>query len=81
MVTELLIIQLKSFRKSEKSVAKIYKRMKFPMEKTVIGDKKYGLKGVTHHTGSPMSGHYRAAVKFKERWWNCNDVALKIMEK
>ena len=55
--------------------------MKFPMEKTVIGDKKYGLKGVTHHTGSPMSGHYRAAVKFKERWWNCNDVAVKIMEK
>ena len=36
---ELLIIQLKRFRKAESSVEKIYKRVKFPMEKTVIGGK------------------------------------------
>ena len=55
--------------------------MKFPMNKRVIvGGKKYELKEVTYHSGSPMSGHYTAAVKFKERWWNCNDAVLKIME-
>ena len=27
-----------------------------------------------------MSDHYRAAVKLKERWWNCNDVVVKTME-
>ena len=54
--------------------------MKFPLEKKVIGDKKYELKGATYHLGSPMSGYYTAAVKFKERWWNCNDAVLKIME-
>ena len=30
------------------------------MKKTVIGGKKYELKGVTYHSGSPMSGHYTA---------------------
>ena len=38
------------------------------------------MKGVTYHTGSPISGHYRAAVKLEERWWNCNDAVVKIME-
>ena len=64
---ELLIIQLKRFRKVENSVEKIYKLVKFPMDKTVIGGKRYKLKGVTYHSGSPKSGHYTAAVKFKER--------------
>ena len=50
------------------------------MDNTVIGGKKYELKGVTYHLGSPMSGHYTAAMKFKERWWNCNDAVVKIME-
>ena len=50
------------------------------MDKTVIGDKKYELKGVTYHLGSPMSAHYITAVKLKERWWNCNDAVVKIME-
>ena len=36
------------------------------MDKTVIGGKKYELKGVAYHLGSPMSGHYTAAVKFKK---------------
>ena len=36
------------------------------MDKTVIGGKKYELKGVTYHSGSSMSGHYTAAVKFKK---------------
>ena len=27
-----------------------------------------------------MSSHYRAAMKFKERCWNCNDAVVKIME-
>ena len=39
VVAELLIIQLKRFRKVESSVEKLYKRVKFPMEKTVIGGK------------------------------------------
>ena len=50
------------------------------MEKTVIGDKNYELKRVTYDSRSPMSRHYRAAVKFKERWWNCNDAVIKIIE-
>ena len=54
--------------------------MKFPMDKTVIGGKKYELRGVTYHSGSPMSGHCTVAVKFKKRWWNCNDAVVKIME-
>ena len=54
--------------------------MKFPVDKTVIGGKKYELKGVTYHSESPMSGHYTAAVKFKKRWWNCNDAVVKTME-
>ena len=37
------------------------------MDKTVIGAKKYELKRVAYHSGSSMSGHYLAAVKFKER--------------
>ena len=56
------------------------KQVKFPVDKTKIGGKKYELKGVTYHLGSPMSGHYTAAVKFKERGWNCNDAVVKIME-
>ena len=79
-VPELLIIQLKRFRKVENSVEKIYNRVKFPIIKTAIGSKKYELKGVTYHSGSPMSGHYTAAVKFKERWWNCNDAVVKSVE-
>ena len=67
-VRQLLIIQLKRFRKVENSVEKIYKRVKFPIGKTVIGGKKCELKEVTFHSGSPMSGHYTAAAKFKERW-------------
>ena len=54
--------------------------MKFPIDKTVIGGKKYELRGVTYHSGSPMSGHCTVAVKFKKRWWNCNDAVVKIME-
>ena len=53
MVPELLIIQLKRFRKVESSVEKIYNRVKFSLEKIVIGGKKYGLKGVIYHTGKP----------------------------
>ena len=56
-VPELLIIQLKKLRKIEILVEKIYKRVKFSMVKTVIGGKKYELKEVTYHSGSPMSGH------------------------
>ena len=41
--------------------------VKFPIDITMIGGEKYELKGVTYHSGSPMSGHYTAAVKFKER--------------
>ena len=77
---ELLIIQLKRFRKVENSAEKIYKQVKFPMDKTAIGGKKYELKDVTYHLGSPMSGHYTAAVKFKERWWNCNNAVVKSVE-
>ena len=68
VVPELLIIQLKRFRKVESSVEKIYKRKKFPIDKTERGGKKYELKGVIYHSGSPMSGHYTVAVKFKEKW-------------
>ena len=50
------------------------------MDNTVIGGKKYELKGVTYHLRSPMSGHYTAAAKFKGRGWNCNDAVVKIME-
>ena len=42
------------------------------MEKTVIGGKKYELKGVTYHSGSPLSEG--------ERWWNCNYKVVKIKE-
>ena len=77
---ELMIILLKRFRNVESSVEKIYKRVKLPMDKTVTGGKKYELKGVRYHSGSPMSGHYTAAVKFKKRLWNCNDAVVKIME-
>ena len=38
-VPELLIILSKRFRKVESPVEKLYKRVKFPMEKTVIGGK------------------------------------------
>ena len=54
--------------------------MKFSMDNAVIGGKKCELKGVTYHSGNPVSGHYTAAVKFKERWWNCNNAVEKIME-
>ena len=27
-----------------------------------------------------MSGHYAAAMKLKQRWWNCNDAAAESME-
>ena len=74
-VLELLIIQLKGFGKVESSVEKIYKQVKFPLEKTVIGSKKCEMKGVTYN-----SDHYRAAVKFKESLWNCNNAVVKIME-
>ena len=50
------------------------------MDKTAIGGKKYELKGVTYHSGSPMSIHYTAAVKCKESWWNPNDAIVKTME-
>ena len=50
------------------------------MGKTVIGGRKYELKGVSYHSGSLMSGHYTVAVKFKEKWWNCHDAVVKIME-
>ena len=56
------------------------KQVKFPVDKTVIGGKKYELMGVAYHLGSPISGHYTAVVKFKEREWNCNDAVVKIME-
>ena len=79
-VPELLIIQLKRIRKVESSVEKIYKQVKFPTDMTVVEGKKYELKGGTYDLGSPMSGHYTAAVKFKEKWWNCNDAVVKIME-
>ena len=55
-VPELLIIQLKRFRKVENSVEKVYKSVKFPMDKAVIGRRRYEHKGVTYHFGSPMSG-------------------------
>ena len=73
---------MKRFRKVESSVEKIYKQVKFRMDKMLImiGSKQYELKEVTYHWGSPMSGHFTAAVKFKERWWNCNDGVVKIME-
>ena len=45
-----------------------------------MGGIKYELKGVTCHSGSPMSGHYTVAVKFKEGWWNCNDGVVKSMD-
>ena len=79
-VPELLITQLKRFRKVENSVEKIYKRVKFPMDKTVLGGRNYELKAVTCHSGSPVSGHYTAAVKIKERSWNYNDAVTKSME-
>ena len=78
-VPELLIIQLKRFRKVENSVQKIYERVKFPTDNTVTGGKKYELKGATYHSVSPMSCHYIAAVKFKESWWNYNEAVVKIM--
>ena len=71
---------VRKIRKIESSVEKIYKRVKFPMGKTVIGGKKYEMKGVIYHSGSPMSGHYTAALKLKERWWSCNDAVVKVME-
>ena len=39
-------IQLKRFRKVENSVEKFHRQVKFPMDKTVIGGKKYELKGL-----------------------------------
>ena len=54
--------------------------MKFPLDKTVIGGKKYELKGATYYSGRPLWGHYTVAVKFKERWWNCDDAVIKIIE-
>ena len=48
------------------------------MDKTMIGGKKY--EGSYISLGSPIWGHYRAAVKFKEQWRNCNDAVVKIME-
>ena len=50
------------------------------MDKTVIGGRNYVLKGVTYYSGSPMSDRYTVPVKFKERWWNCNDAIVKTME-
>ena len=50
------------------------------MDKTVIGGRKYELKGVTYHSRNQMSGHYTAARKFKERWWNCTDAVVKSIE-
>ena len=75
-VPELLIIQLKRFGKVENSFEKSYKGVKLPTDKTVIGGKNYELNGVTY----PMSGHYTAAVKFKERWWKCNDAVVKSVK-
>ena len=39
--------------------------VKFPIHMEVIEGRNDGLKGDTHHSGSPISGHYTAAVKFK----------------
>ena len=47
----------------KKLVLEVY--VKLPIDKTVIGSKKYELTGAIYHSGSPMSGHYTAAVKFK----------------
>ena len=46
----------------------------------MIGDRKYELKDITYHSQSSISGHCKAAVNFKERWWNCNDAVVKRME-
>ena len=35
------------------------------MDKIVIGGKKYELKGVIYHSGSPMSGHSSSEVQRK----------------
>ena len=79
-VPELMIIHLKRSAKVESSVEKIYRQVKSPMDKTVIGCKKYKLEGVKNHLGSPMPCHCTVAVKFKERWWNCNDAVIEIMD-
>ena len=50
------------------------------MDKTVTGGRNHELKGLTYHSESPTSGHYTAAVKFGERWWNCNDAVVKSMK-
>ena len=64
VVPELLIIGLKRLRKVENLVEKIYKWVKFPMDKTVIGSNE--LKGVTYHSGSPMSSlHSSSEVQRK----------------
>ena len=76
----LLMIQLKRFRKVGNTIEKVYKRVRFPMEKAVIGGTEYRLKAVTYHSGSPAAGHYTAAVKYDEEWWNCNDALVKRME-
>ena len=76
----LLIIQLKRFRKVGNTVEKIYKRVKFPMENATIGGSKYRLKGVTYHSGSPRAGHYTASVAYDEHWWKCNDSVVKRIE-
>ena len=78
VVPELLIIQLERFRNAENSVEKTYKRVKFQWQE--IGDRKYELKRVTYNSGSPMSDHYAAAVKFKQTWWNCNYAVAESME-
>ena len=65
---------------SKNSVEKMHRWVKFLIDKTVIGDRKYELKDITYHSESSISGHYKAAVNFKERWWNCNDAVVKRME-
>ena len=61
-VPELLIIQSKSFLNVEILVEKMYNWAKLQINKAVIGDRNYELKGVKYHLGSATMGHYTVAV-------------------
>jgi ubiquitin C-terminal hydrolase len=42
---------------------------------------KYRLQSIAHHYGSNDSGHYAAVCKNNEKWYECDDLNIKSIEK
>ena len=48
-IPELLIVQLKEIRKVENSIKKISKRIKLPLDETVVRNRNFELEEIMYH--------------------------------